>query len=134
MLFKLVYNDSVITTHHWEWDSYKMKGQTGERRLKEYLYNTPLLFHLDAATWKERKQDIVQNMKTWQLFQQAALKQQMTNFEVLTSDRLVQKTTFGENLSVTANFGSQTYEGIKPHTAVILQDGKETVIEINELD
>lgn len=133
-LFKLVYNDSVITSHHWEWDSYKIKGQTGERRLKEYLYNTPPLFHLDAPTWKKRKQDILQNLKTWQPFQEAALKHQMTNFEVLTSDRLVQKTTFGKDLSVTANFGSKTYEGIKPQTAVIQMDGKKTVIDTKDLD
>jgi len=133
-LYKLVYNDSVITSHHWEWDSYKIKGQTGERRLKEYLYNTPPLLHLDTQTWNKRKRDIAQNMKTWQPFQQAALKQQMTNFEVLTADRLVQKTTFGKNLSVTANFGSKKYKGIQPHSAVISHKGKETVIKTGELD
>ncbi|MFE4897664.1 glycoside hydrolase [Peribacillus butanolivorans] len=98
------------------------------------MYNTPPLIHLDAAAWIKRKQDIVQNMKTWQPFHKAALKQPMTNFEVLTSNRLVQRTTFGKHLSVIVNFGSKTYKGIKPHTAVILQDGKKTVIETKGLD
>jgi hypothetical protein len=54
-LYKLVYNESVITTHHWEWDSYKLKDLVGLRRLKEYLYNTPPLVHLDAKVWQEKK-------------------------------------------------------------------------------
>lgn len=28
-LYKFVYNDSVITTHHWEWGSMKVKDEVG---------------------------------------------------------------------------------------------------------
>ena len=30
-LFKLVYNDSVITSYHWDWSTFKIKGATSER-------------------------------------------------------------------------------------------------------
>ncbi|WP_348922297.1 glycoside hydrolase [Enterococcus rotai] len=132
-LYKLVYNRSVITSHQWEWDSHKIKGQVGERRMKEYLYNTPPMMHLDKAAWEEHKQDISENAKIWSPFQKAALQHEMTDFKVLTDDRLVQKTEFGENLSVIANFSDQDYEadGLKVtgQTALIIHDGKETVVK-----
>ncbi|WP_430534596.1 glycoside hydrolase [Listeria rocourtiae] len=137
-LFKLVYNRSVITTHHWEWDSYKIKNQSGERRLKEYLYNTPPLFHLDEDTWKLHQDDITANMKNWTPFQQEALKHEMTNFQTLDSDRLVQKTEFGSKLQVIANFSNKDFSleknSIPAHTALIINDGKITTISTDNLD
>ncbi|MEO1769823.1 glycoside hydrolase [Candidatus Enterococcus ferrettii] len=132
-LYKLVYNESVITTHHWEWDSYKIEGEVQNRRLKEYLYNVPPLMHLDAPTWQERKQDIVANSKHWQAFQKAAINQEMTDFTYLTEDKLVQETKYGSDLSVIANFSDQPHQvdntAVQPHTAVITDHGKQTVIE-----
>ncbi|MBC1457618.1 hypothetical protein HB850_07600 [Listeria newyorkensis] len=137
-LFKLVYNRSVITTHHWEWDSYKIKGQTGERRLKEYLYNTPPLFHLDEANWKLHQADITANMKNWTPFQQEALRHEMTNFQTLDTDRLVQKTEFGSDLQVIANFSSKDFQSekltIPAHSALISNNGKITMISTDNLD
>ncbi|WP_375180617.1 glycoside hydrolase [Enterococcus rotai] len=132
-LYKLVYNRSVITSHQWEWDSYKIKGQVGERRMREYLYNTPPMMHLDKEAWEEHKQDISDNAKIWSPFQKAALQHEMTDFKILTEDRLVQKTEFGENLSVIANFSDQDYEAdglnVVGQTALIIHDGKETVVK-----
>lgn len=135
-LYKLVYNRSVITSHQWEWDSYKIKGQVGERRLKEYLYNTPPMVHLDKAVWEERKQDISENAKIWHPFQTAALQHEMTNFTILTEDHLVQKTEFGETLSVIANFSDTDYMSgstkVASQTALIMNNGKETIVKTDE--
>ena len=135
-LYKLVYNRSVITSHQWEWDSYKIKDQVGERRMKEYLYNTPPMMHLDKNSWEEHKQDISKNAKIWSPFQKKALQHEMTNFQVLTDDRLVQKTEFGETLSVIANFSKTDYNSDGVHvasqTALIMNDGKETVVKMEE--
>lgn len=132
-LYKLVYNRSVITSHQWEWDSYKIKDQVNERRMKEYLYNTPPMMHLDSTTWDEHKQDISNNAKIWSPFQKAALQHEMTNFNVLTKDRLVQKTEFGETLSVTANFSDTDYNTdgvvIASKTALIMNNGEKTVVK-----
>lgn len=135
-LYKLVYNRSVITSHHWEWDSYKIKDQVNERRITEYLYNTPPMMHLDKNAWNERKKDISQNAKIWSPFQKAALQHEMTDFKVLTDDRLVQKTQFGEKLFVIANFSDSNYENdgleVASKTAVIVNDGKKTIVKTND--
>lgn len=76
-LFKLVYNDSVITSHHWEWGSLKIKGETGNRMLSELLYDVPPLYHLDEESWKANKENIVRYMKVWAPFHQQAVQQEM---------------------------------------------------------
>ncbi|MBO0470485.1 hypothetical protein JZO66_07995 [Enterococcus sp. DIV0242_7C1] len=135
-LYKLVYNRSVITSHQWEWDSYKIKGQVAERRMKEYLYNTPPMFHLDKTAWEEHKQDISENAKIWTPFQKAALAQEMTDFKILTEDRLVQKTQFGDTLAVIANFSDKDYHtadlNVAANTAVIINNGKQTIVKVKE--
>ncbi len=57
-LYKLVYNDSVITTHHWEWGSLKVKDEVGNRMLSELLYNVPPLYHLDEVEWNKHKKKL----------------------------------------------------------------------------
>ncbi|MCP3772320.1 glycoside hydrolase [Paenibacillus sp. MZ04-78.2] len=57
-LYKLVYNDSVITTHHWEWGTFKIKDAVVERMMTEFLYNVPPLYHLDQQQWAKDKKAI----------------------------------------------------------------------------
>lgn len=131
-LYKLVYNQSVITSHHWEWDSYKILGEVQTRRLQDYLYNVPPLIHLDARTWEKKKSDLAANSKIWSAFNSSAIRQEMTGFTYLSADKLLQKTTYGKNLSVIVNFSDHVQKGdgqtLQPHTGLIIDHGKETVI------
>lgn len=108
-LFKLVYNDSVITSHHWEWGSLKIKGETGNRMLSELLYDVPPLYHLDEESWKANKENIVRYMKVWAPFHQQAVQQEMTSFKRLSHDHQVQETTFGKDIRVIANFSTHNF-------------------------
>jgi hypothetical protein len=122
-LFKLVYNDSVITTHHWEWGSLKIKDEVADRMLYELLYNVPPLYHLDKKAWITNKELITSYMKVWAPFHQKAVTQAMTGFQVLSQDRLVQSTSYGQDLKVIANFSNQDFkynkQVIKAKSAVI---------------
>ena len=122
-LYKLVYNDSVITTHHWEWGSMKIKDEVGNRMLSELLYNVPPLYHIDKDIWKSNKDMIVSYVNTWSAFHQKAVTKPMTSFKVLSEDRSVQCTEFGEDMKVIVNFSNKSFkyknEEIKGKTAVI---------------
>ncbi|MBO1626176.1 glycoside hydrolase [Bacillus arachidis] len=122
-LYKLVYNDSVITTHHWEWGSLKIKDEVGNRMLSELLYNVPPLYHIDKDTWNTNKDMIVSYVNIWSDFHQKAVTKPMTNFKILSEDRLVQCTEFGEDMKVIVNFSNKSFkykgEEIKGKTAVI---------------
>lgn len=127
-LFKLVYNDSVITTHHWEWGSLKVKGQTENRLLSEVLYNVPPLYHLDKNVWETDKETIIRQLQIWAPLHRKAVTQEMTDFQVLSQDRLVQMTRFGKDLRVIANFSANdfSYQGkVIKSKSLLIFDGKQ---------
>ncbi|ACT01676.1 glycoside hydrolase [Paenibacillus sp. JDR-2] len=132
-LYKLVYNNSVITTNHWEWGSYKIKGAEAERMLYELLYNAPPLYHLDEAAWKQQQASITGFLKVWSPFHSMAVMQEMTKFSVLSDDRLVQSAEYGGQLKVTVNFSDKDFtadgQTVKAKSAVITEDGKTTVFD-----
>ncbi|ANS75887.1 hypothetical protein AWM70_15890 [Paenibacillus yonginensis] len=127
-LYKLVYNDSIITTNHWEWGSYKIKGEEANRMLYELLYNAPPLYHLDQAAWEAEKSSITGFLKVWSPLHQAAVTQEMTGFKILTDDKLVQSAQYGDDIRVIVNFSDHdvTVQGqnLKAKSAFILQDGQ----------
>lgn len=130
-LFKLVYNDSVITAAHWDWSTFKIKGATQDRMLREVLYNVPPIYHLDREMWSEYGQDMVSHHKVWSEFSRKAIQNEMTDFAYLREDGTVQKTVYGGELIAVANFGDDSflYEGneIAPHSVLIGESGKYTV-------
>ena len=130
-LFKLVYNDSVVTAAHWDWSAFKIIGDTQDRMVREVLYNVSPLYHLDSAEWEEYREDIVNHHEIWSAFSRKAVQEEMTDFTHLEGDGSVQKTVFGNDLFVVANFNDVSYEydnrEIPPHSALI-GDGADAVI------
>ncbi|MFJ7936266.1 glycoside hydrolase [Sporosarcina sp. NPDC096371] len=112
-LYKLVYNDSVITTHWWGWGTLKLEDEIANRMLYEILYNVPPLYHIDKFEWEKHKETIVNHSKVWSNFSKKAITEEMTDFQILSDDRLVQMTEYGKSLRVVANFSEVkfSYEG-----------------------
>ncbi|EJL45256.1 Protein of unknown function (DUF3111) [Brevibacillus sp. CF112] len=111
-------------SHHWEWDSLKIKGEVGTRMLYELLYNVPPLYHLNSRVWEAHHENIRQHLQVWAPFHQKAVQRPMTDFAVLTADRLVQKAAYGDDLQVVVNFSEHDfrYENklVKAKSALIL--------------
>ncbi|PEA88301.1 glycoside hydrolase [Bacillus thuringiensis] len=133
-LYKLVYNDSIITTHQWGWGSFRIKDEIGNRMLSEMLYNVPPLYHIDKNEWEKNKSIITSYLKVWSPFHEKAVTKPMTNFEVLSEDRQVQCTTFGNNMKVIVNFSNQDFkynnENIKAKTAILYDGKKKRILEV----
>ncbi|MGL6105477.1 glycoside hydrolase [Romboutsia sp.] len=132
-LFRLVYNNSVVTSYHWQWGTFKIKDKVNDRMMNEILYNTPPMYHLDRAEWDKYKEDIVKHNKVWSEFNKKAIKEEMTDFEILSEDKLVQKSQFGNDLVVVANFSDKDFkyenDNIKPHSLIIYDKGQKTVYQ-----
>ncbi|KAA0964826.1 hypothetical protein FQ087_00390 [Sporosarcina sp. ANT_H38] len=109
-LYKLVYNDSVITTYWWGWGTLKIEDEIANRMLYEILYNVPPLYHLDKHEWEKHKDTIVRHSKVWSNFSEKAITKEMTNFKIISGDRLVQMTEYGKLLSVVANFSDVEFD------------------------
>lgn len=130
-LFKLVYHNSVITSYHWDWSTFKIQGATKERMVREILYDVPPLYHLDSAEWEEYKEDLVNHTKVWSEFSKKAVLEEMTDFNRLLEDGSVQLTQYGDGIFVVANFNDFTYsyEGqeIPGQSALISIGGNSTI-------
>ncbi|PRZ12500.1 glycosyl hydrolase family 101 [Laceyella sediminis] len=137
-LYKLVYNDSVITTHHWEWGSLKIKGEVSDRMLKELLYNVPPLYHVDERSWQKDKELISAFIKVWSPFHREAVQRELTSFNTLSPDRLVQETRFGKDMRVIANFSTHAYsyqgETIPAKSAVIYTGTQKQIFNAAQFD
>lgn len=105
-LYQLVYNNAVITSHHWECGSLKIPGEIKNTALKEILYNVPPLYHLNQLEWIKYKRIISKQVKVFSKTHEQAVQLEMTGFDWLTKDKLVQRTTFGKNMEITANFSN----------------------------
>lgn len=130
-LYKLVYNDSVITTHWWGWGTLKIKDEIEDRMLYEVLYNVPPLYHLDKNEWAEHKETIIKHSKVWSDFSKKVINKEMTDYKILSDDKLVQMTQYGDSIKVMCNFSNNEVnaEGEKiPAKSLIIIDGNDKVI------
>jgi hypothetical protein len=103
-LYQAVFHGSVITTHHWLFDSLKLSNVRAENELTQLLYNVPPLYHLSADTLKQRLPVIARQDRFFKPLHERLATEAMTDFRWLTEDRLVQQTTFADGTRLVANF------------------------------
>ncbi len=108
-LFETVFHDSVVATHHWSWPSLKTTDQAKTVELLELLYQVPPLYHLNVAEFQKRKAHIKRHYDFFSPLHRETALLPMTSFQWLTPDGTVQRTTFGGNVEVTANFGDTDF-------------------------
>ncbi len=108
-LFQTVFHDSVITTHHWSFGSWKSRDEAGTVELLELLYNVPPLYHLNLQEFQKRKQQMRRHYDFFSPLHREAAVLPMTAFQWLTPDRSVQRTAFGDKIEMIANFGSTDF-------------------------
>jgi hypothetical protein len=108
-LFQTVFHDSVVTTHHWTRPSLKFSNATRVNELLELLYNVPPLYHLNPEEWDNQAEAIARHYRFFSPLHRKSAMLPMSGFAWLTADRLVQKTWFGGEIEMIANFGAEPY-------------------------
>ncbi len=114
-LYQLVYNNSIITTHHWTMGSLKFKGQRKNNSLMEISYNIPPLYHLDRRVWRRDKKYIIPHAVFFSKWHRILVKLPMSNFKYLSSDHTLQETDFGAKYTIITNYSNldKIYKGEK---------------------
>jgi hypothetical protein len=88
----------------------------------ELLYMVPPMYHLNRETWPQRKQVIARHFAFWSPLHRRLAEAPLTRFEILSPDRLVQRTTFrlpeGE-ATITVNFSNSSSQGFPPESATV---------------
>ncbi|KGM34478.1 glycoside hydrolase [Inquilinus limosus] len=132
-LYQAVFHGSVITTHHWSFDSLKLSNVRVENELAQLLYNVPPLYNLSAASLRQRLPVIRRQDAFFRPLHERLAMQELVDFRWLTPDRLVQQTTFGDGTRLVANFSPDAFQrdgmSIPGHAiAAILPDGGAPVV------
>lgn len=109
-LYQAVFHGSVITTHHWLFDSLKLTNVRPQNDLVQLLYNVPPLYHLSADTLKDRLPAIKRQDSFFRPLHQRLATQSLTDFRWLTPDHLVQQTIFEDGTRMVVNFGQLPYQ------------------------
>ncbi len=106
-LWQLVYHDCVVSYWYWGDSSNCCPELMPVRDLFDALYGEPPLYSLTATQWAERKEEIAASYHRVAPAVRATGLARMLSFELLTPDRLVQRTTFENGVVVTANFSGE---------------------------
>jgi hypothetical protein len=108
-LYQAAFHDSIITTHHWGTSSIKFTNTLALNELLELLYGVPPLYHLNLDELEERKHEIQTHYAFFSPNYRKLAFSPLSDFTWLTNDHLVQKTEFGADASVVANFSGSAY-------------------------
>ncbi|MFQ6351062.1 glycoside hydrolase [Pseudomonas sp. R11F] len=127
-LYQAVFHGSVITTHHWLFDSLKLSNVRAENELTQLLYNVPPLYHLSASTVKQRLPVMVRQDRFFRPLHQRLATQALTDFRWLTADRQVQQTTFADGTRLVANFAAEEKHGYAGRSVTALVAGEKPVV------
>jgi hypothetical protein len=108
-LWELVYHDCVVA--HWYWGDYnnKLPKVWRKRDLFNALYGTPPMYLFDGARWEAKKAQFAASYQVAAPVARATGYHEMTDHQILSPDRTVQRTVFANGVTVTVNFGERPY-------------------------
>jgi hypothetical protein len=105
-----VFHDSVVATHQWGFGSLKFQDEDRARELLELLYGVPPLYHQNLREWGKRASEIRRHYDFFSPLHREIGLLPMSDFQWLSEDRLVQRTTFGDRVELIANFGARPFQ------------------------
>jgi hypothetical protein len=112
-LYNLVYNNAIITSYHWDWSTLKILDEIENLQLYQMLYNVPPMYHLDMFEMQKHSEAILRHAREWSAWSRTVIHEEMTDFQVLSEDRLVQMAAYGSK-RIIVNYSDRdfTYQGI----------------------
>lgn len=138
-LYQIALHDSLVSTHHWEYGSLKFSSERDVTALLQLLYMVPPLYHLNDQVIPRDLPLIGAYDKVFRPLHERLFIQAMDDFQVLSGDRLLQRSTFADGTLITVNFSvrsSRTPEGrqLPPLSAHVVVPGEPAqLIEIRQL-
>lgn len=106
-LYQTVYHDSVITSHHINFDNFKFTNVRKVNTLLHLLYNVPPLYHLNMATIDKRLPTIIKIDKFFRPTHTKLATKALMKIKYLDPDKLTQKITYSDRSILVANFSDQ---------------------------
>lgn len=108
-LWELVYHDCTVSYYYWADSTLMYPELTRTKDLFCALYGLPPIYSMNVSTWNQLKHEVAASYRRATPVARCTMFARMTDFEILTPDRLVQRTRFSNGVCVTANFSSADY-------------------------
>jgi hypothetical protein len=111
-LYEAAFHDAVVATDRWDVPLTKFPRLMKTRQQLELLYGVPSMWAMDRRQLRDARPVLVKLLPFFEAEHSRIATLPLTSFEWLTPDRTVQRTQFGIELTLTSNFGAQTWNGI----------------------
>lgn len=109
-LWELVYHDCVVAGWYWGDYNNKLPKLWDRRDLLNALYGTPPMFMFDRQRWQQNRDRFVQSYRATAPVARATGYSEMLSHRWLTEDHTVQQTRFAGGVTVTVNFGDESFK------------------------
>jgi hypothetical protein len=113
-LYETVFHSSVVATDRWDVPLAKFPEVAVRRQLLELLYGVPSIWAMDRRSVRESQATLTGLAQFFEPLHKRIGTAPLESFTFVTADRLVQRTTFGKDVVLTANFGSAGFTEVKP--------------------
>jgi Glycosyl hydrolases related to GH101 family, GH129 len=113
-LYQAVFHSSLISTDRWEESLTKYPELVQTRELLELLYDVPSMWSFDLRELRNDEEILPPLYRFFSPMHRRVGGKPLSDFEWLTGDREVQRTRFGNELELTANFGRNPYQSVPP--------------------
>lgn len=129
-LYEVVFHDSVVTTHQWANSSLKYNNMLDTVALTELLYMVPPLYHMNLDAFEKHRETMKRHYEFFSPLHRKIGFAQITDFNWLSTDRMLQRTVFDNQVEIMVNFSQkpQRYQEFEiPARSVLakwIEDGK----------
>jgi len=107
-LYEIVFHDSVVTTHQWANSSLKYNNMLDTVALTELLYMVPPLYHMNLDEFERHREIMKRHYAFFSPLHKKVGFSQMTDFDWLSSDRMLQRAVFDNQVEIVANFSQES--------------------------
>ncbi|MBQ9873999.1 MAG: hypothetical protein IJM30_06015 [Thermoguttaceae bacterium] len=108
-LFELVYHGCVVSYWYWGDHNNKFPKLWRKRDLFNALYGTPPMYGFTDDFFEANRERFAESYKIAEPVSRLTGRVAMTDHQILTEDRSVQKTVFANGVEVVVNFGNVDY-------------------------
>ena len=114
-LYEIVFHDSVVTTHQWANGSLKYNNMLDTVALTELLYMVPPLYHMNLDEFDKHREIMKMHYEFFSPLHRKVGFAQMTDFNWLSADRMLQRVVFDKRVELVANFSleSRRYKDVE---------------------
>jgi hypothetical protein len=119
-LYQAAFHEAIISTDRWEIPHAKLTNAVNVREILELLYGVPSIWAFDKKELKKQQTALKNLYEFFSPLHKGIATLPLSDFQILSKDRLVQATIWGEEIKLIANFSNNFYEDLPPSSIKML--------------